>query len=56
MSDNLRWAAGVAETVMVLKDSAYKGSSSYEQVKELLMPIADDEFRTEFLYLINKID
>lgn len=56
MSDNLRWAAGVAETVMLLKDSAYKGSSSYEQVKELLMPVADDEFRTEFLYLISKID
>ena len=56
MSENLRWAAGVAETAMLLKESEYKGSSSYESVRELLTPIADDDFRTEFLYLISKLD
>ncbi|MBQ1410405.1 MAG: VWA domain-containing protein [Oscillospiraceae bacterium] len=56
MSDNLRWAAGVAEVAMVLRDSAYKGTSSLEHAKELLTPAANDDFRTEFLELISKLE
>lgn len=55
LSDNLRWAAGVAEAAMVLKDSAYKGSSTYASAKDLLTPAATDDFRAEFLELLNKI-
>lgn len=54
MSDNLRWAAGVAETAMLLRDSAYKGSSSYDEVRALLEPLASDDFRAEFLELISE--
>ena len=55
MSDNLRWAAGVAEAAMLLKGSAYKGASTYASAKDLLTPAATDDFRTEFLELLNKI-
>lgn len=54
MSDNLRWAAGVAECAMLLKSSAYKGSATYQSARELLTPAANDDFRTEFLELIAK--
>ncbi len=54
MSDNLKWAAGVAQVAMLLKDSEYKGTSTYDGVKEMLKPIADDDFKEEFLYLIGK--
>ena len=54
MSDNLRWAAGVAECAMLLKSSAYKGSTTYQSARELLTPAANDDFRTEFLELIAK--
>lgn len=55
MSENLTWAAGVAQVGMLLKDSQYKGSSSYEAVREMLKPIASDDFREEFLYLISRL-
>ncbi len=55
MSENMMWAAGVAEVAMLLKNSEYKGTSSYETVKEMLKPIANDGFREEFVYLIGKL-
>lgn len=55
MSENLSWAAGVAEVAMLLKGSAYKGTSSLEGAKDLLTPAANDDFRREFLELISKI-
>lgn len=54
MSDNLRWAAGVAEVAMLLKNSEYKGSATFSAARELLEPAANDDFRTEFLELIAK--
>ena len=56
MSENLCWAAGVAEVAMVLRASAYKGTSSLAHAKELLTPVANDDFRTEFLDLISKAE
>lgn len=55
MSANLSWAAGVAQVGMLLKDSEYAGSSDFEEVKERLKAIADDDFRLEFVYLISKM-
>ena len=55
MSDNMSWAAGTAQTAMLLKDSAYKGTSSYETVKERLKSIASDDYREEFLYLLTRL-
>ena len=52
MSDNLRWAAGVAEAAMLLKGSEYKGSATYESARALLRAAAGDDFRTEFLELL----
>lgn len=55
MSDNMSWAAGTAQTAMLLKDSAYKGTSSYAAVKERLKSIASDDYREEFLYLLTRL-
>ena len=55
MSDNMSWAAGVAQVAMILKDSEYKGTSAIADVRERLRPIASDDFREEFVYLIRKI-
>ena len=51
----MSWAAGVAQTAMLLTDSSYKGSSSYENIKERLKSIAEDDYREEFLYLLTKV-
>ena len=55
MSDNMSWAAGVAQTAMLLKNSEYSGTSTYEDVKDRLKGIADDDYREEFLYLLTKL-
>ena len=55
MSDNLTWAAGVAQTAMLLRNSAYKGTSDYATVKAMLKPVASDDFREEFIYLLGKL-
>ncbi len=55
MSENLTWAAGVAQTAMLVKDSEFKGSSDYETVRAMLKPIASDDFREEFVYLLSKL-
>ena len=55
MSDNMSWAAGVAQTAMLLKDSTYAGTSSYEDVKTRLKDMAHDDYREEFLYLLKRL-
>jgi Ca-activated chloride channel family protein len=52
MSDNMTWAAGVAETGMLLRGSEYAGDSSYEDVRESLKGLTSDEYREEFVYLL----
>ena len=55
MSDDLSWAAGVAQAGMVLKGSEYAGTTDLKEVKERLKAIAgDDDFREEFIYLLNR--
>lgn len=55
MSENMSWAAGVAQTAMLLTDSQYKGTSSYESIKDRLKSIAGDDYREEFLYLLTRL-
>ena len=54
-SDNFRWAAAVAEFGMLLRDSEFKGQSSYLQVVSLAQSaIGEDEngYRNEFLRMV----
>ena len=55
MSDNMSWAAGVAQAGMLLSDSEYAGTSTYQDVKERLKPLANDDFKDEFIYLLGKM-
>ena len=58
MSENLSWAAGVAQAGMLLKDSKYSGTSGYEEIIERLQTLdssATDDYRQEFLYLLKRL-
>ena len=59
MWNDTSWAAGVAEFGMLLRDSEYKGISSYKGIYERLKKdpaVMDDDFKAEFLYLVRKMD
>ncbi len=57
MSDNMSWAAGVAQIGMLLRESEYAGSSDYDEVRNRLKElVGDDEFREEFIYLISRLE
>ena len=54
-SDNFRWAAAVAEFGMLLRDSEFKGQSSYLQVVSLAQSAKGDDtngYRNEFLRMV----
>ena len=58
MSSDLSWAAGVAQTGMLLSESEYAGTSSYENIRERLEEIdgvRSDPYREEFLYLLLRL-
>lgn len=57
MSDNIAFAAAVAEFGMVLRESEYKGTSSCESVLELLSECdyANDPYKTEFMELVEEM-
>ncbi|RKW53235.1 MAG: VWA domain-containing protein, partial [Lachnospiraceae bacterium] len=58
MSDNMKFASAIAETGMLLRDSEYKGNSSYESVLSLLNSVSgikDDTSKLEFLLLVDKV-
>ncbi|MCI7444304.1 MAG: VWA domain-containing protein [Clostridium sp.] len=57
MSDNLEFSSSVAEFGMLLRDSKYKGNSSYEGIYNKLSNkkyIEEDEYKKEFLELVKK--
>ena len=58
MSNDMRFAAAVAETCMCLRDSEYKGSSSYTNALELLRASnpSGDPYREEFVYLVTLLE
>jgi Ca-activated chloride channel family protein len=56
-SDNLRFAAAVAEFGMLLRDSKYKGDASYDAVRQLAVKSAgrDEEgYRRDFVKLVDQ--
>ena len=56
MSDNMSWAAGVAQIGMLLRESEFAGSSDYDEVRSRMQELTgDDEYREEFIYLINRL-
>ena len=58
MSENLSWAAGVAQVGMLLKESEYSGTSDFETVLErleALESVKNDDYRQEFLYLVKRV-
>ena len=57
MSDNLSWAAGVAQAGMLLKKSEFAGTSEMKSVLERMArtdAAGSDEYRKEFLYLFSR--
>ncbi len=57
MSDNLSWAAGVAQAGMLLKKSEYAGTSEMKSVLDRLNQIPgaqEDEYKKEILYLYSR--
>ncbi|NLF26548.1 MAG: DUF3520 domain-containing protein [Clostridiales bacterium] len=59
MTDNLRFAAAVAEVGMLLRDSEWKGSATYASALELLRgceSVVGDAYKEEFLYLVTLLD
>ncbi len=58
MDADTSFAAGVAEFGMLLRDSEYKGTASYQEIYDrlkVLPGVMDDEFKAEFLYMVNKV-
>lgn len=56
-SDNLRFAASVAEFGMLLRDSQYKGSATYESVRQLAQKSAGRDvegYRRDFVKLVDE--
>lgn len=55
---NIRFAAAVAETALLLRNSTYKGSASYTDVQSLLQgcdTVTGDVYKEEFVYLVNQL-
>ncbi len=58
MDEDTSWAAGVAQIGMLLRDSDYKGTSDYDEVRERLKntsKVMTDDFRAEFIYIIDEV-
>ena len=55
MSDQMKFAAAIVETGMLLRDSEYKGSASYTSALELARDsnlVTGDPYKEEFVYLL----
>ena len=59
LSGNLRFAAGVAEAGMILRDSEWKGSATWAQALELVRgceSVSGDAYKEEFVYLLTLLE
>ena len=59
LSDNLRFAAAVAETGMLLRDSEWKGTATWGQALELVRgctSVNGDPYKEEFVYLLTLLE
>ena len=56
VNDELLFASAVVEFGLILRDSEYKGNSSYEHLLNLLstLTIYDDPYKDDFKNLVNK--
>ncbi|MCM1325906.1 MAG: VWA domain-containing protein [Bacteroidales bacterium] len=57
-SQDFYFAAAVAEFGLLLRDSEYKGSASFDNVKKLLKHVDtdNDDYKDEFSYLVKKLE
>ncbi len=59
MSDNMKFAAAVVEVGMLLRDSEWKGTSTYGSALDLLRDcgsVTGDPYKEEFLYIVTLLD
>ncbi len=59
LSDNMKFAAAVTEVGMILRDSEWKGTATYESALELLRDcesVKGDSYKEEFLYLTGLLE
>ena len=59
MSDNLRFAAGVAEAGMLLRESEWKGTATWASALELVRGcgnVSGDPYKEEFVYLLTLLE
>ena len=59
LSDNLQFAAGVAEAGMILRNSEWKGSATWAQALELVRgcgSVSGDPYKEEFVYLLTLLE
>ena len=57
--DNMKFAAAVAEAGMLLRDSEWKGSATWDSVLELLRScesVNGDPYKEEFVYLATLLE
>ena len=55
LSDNMAFAAAVAEAAMLLRDSEYKGDATYDSALALARScgsVTGDPYKEEFVYLL----
>lgn len=58
LSDNMAFAASVCEFGMILRDSEYKGTSTYQSAAELLTGIdnlSGDPYKDEYAYILRRL-
>ncbi len=59
LSDNMKFAAAVTEVGMILRNSEWKGTSTYDSALELLRScgsVSGDVYKEEFVYLVNLLN
>ncbi|MCM1186458.1 MAG: VWA domain-containing protein [Lachnoclostridium sp.] len=58
LSQDFYFAAAVAEFGLLLRDSEYKGSASFDNVRKLLKNVDtdNDDYKDEFSYLVKKLE
>ena len=59
LSDNMKWAAAVAECAMLLRESEYAGASSWESALSLARDcgmVTGDPYREEFVYMLTLLE
>jgi len=59
MSENLRFAAAVAEAGMLLRDSEWKGTADWRQALDLAREcesVSGDPYKEEFIYLLTLLE